>query len=287
MPDDTSSTANTYIIDIESAAETARLIEQDKLFTRAMGGLLPEQPADRLATMSCLLDLACGPGGWATNVAYEYPELDVMGVDINPTMTHYASAVALSQGVKNASFEVMDIKKPLAFGTNTFDFVNARLMVGFMDRAAWSSVIVECLRILKPGGILRLTELEGVTSSSVALQHLTGYLYQVLSQQGRTFSVDGRSFGLVHMLGRLMQNAGFSQVERRAFTLDASSRSDLYYSTRKDYEVAYTLLKPYLIQTGIVDEATFDAEYNTTFLDMMSDDFTSVTFGFTTLSVKP
>ncbi|HEV2656547.1 MAG TPA: class I SAM-dependent methyltransferase, partial [Ktedonobacteraceae bacterium] len=203
------------------------------------------------------------------------------------TMTRYASAVALSQGVKNASFEVMDIKKPLAFGTNTFDFVNARLLVGFMDRASWVALIAECQRILKPGGILRFTEVEKVVSSSLALQHLIGYLYQVLSQQGRTFSVDGSSFGLVHALGRLMQNAGFSQIDRRAFMLDGSSGSDLYYSTRKDYEVAYTLLKPYLIQAGIVDEATFDEEFKTTFLDMMSDDFTCVTFGFTTWGVKP
>jgi ubiquinone/menaquinone biosynthesis C-methylase UbiE len=286
MSSGSSSASNDYIIDIESAAETARLIEQDKLFTRAMGGLLPEQPANRLASMSCLLDLACGPGGWTTNVAYDYPDLDVMGVDINPTMTRYASAVALSQGIKNASFEVMDIKKPLVFGANTFDLVNARLLVGFMDRASWVALIAECMRILKSGGILRFTEVEKVVSSSLALQHLIGYLYQVLSRQGRTFSVDGSSFGLVHMLGKLMQNAGFSHVQRRAFILDGSPGSELYESLRKDYEVAYILLKPYLIQAGIVDEATFDAEYKTTFLDMMSDDFTGATFGFTTWGVK-
>ncbi len=34
---------NHYVIDIESGAETARLIEQDYLFTQAMGGLFPEQ----------------------------------------------------------------------------------------------------------------------------------------------------------------------------------------------------------------------------------------------------
>jgi ubiquinone/menaquinone biosynthesis C-methylase UbiE len=286
MAQESSPSDNTYIIDIESGAETARLIEQDKLFTQAMGGLFPEQADTLPDTISSLLDIACGPGGWATNVAYKYPHIEVMGIDINTTMIHYASAIAQARGIKNVSFEVMDAKKSLAFNADSFDFVNARLTFGFMDKMSWPPFIAECLRILKPGGILRLTELEFVTTNSLALQRLTGYLYQILSQQNRTFSVDGRSFGMIHMLDKLLRTAGFQKVEKRPFLLDASLGSDLYYSTRNDYEVAYALLRPYMIQSGIVDEATFDDAYNTTFLDMIHDDFASVTTGFTTWGMK-
>ncbi len=34
---------SSYIIDAESAAEMARLVSQDRLTTKSMGGLLPEQ----------------------------------------------------------------------------------------------------------------------------------------------------------------------------------------------------------------------------------------------------
>ncbi len=287
MAQESSPSDNTYIIDIESGAETARLIEQDKLFTQTMGGLFPEQADSLPDTISSLLDIACGPGGWATNVAYKYPHIEVMGIDINVTMIHYAGAIAQARSIKNVRFEVMDAKKALEFDTASFDFVNARLTFGFMDKTSWVPYLTECLRILKPGGILRLTELEFVTTNSPALQRLTGYLYQILSQQGRTFSIDGSSFGMIHMLDKLLRNAGFQNVKIRPFLLDASIGSDLYFSTRNDYEVAYALLRPYLIKSGIVDEATFDEAYNTTLLDMIHDDFASVTTGFTTWGMKP
>jgi hypothetical protein len=57
----------TYVIDAESAAEMSRLLEQDRLLTSHLGGLLPERTD--LAPMQWVLDLACGPGGWAQAVA--------------------------------------------------------------------------------------------------------------------------------------------------------------------------------------------------------------------------
>ena len=35
---------NTYVIDIESAAELARLLHQERHVTKSMGGVLDEQP---------------------------------------------------------------------------------------------------------------------------------------------------------------------------------------------------------------------------------------------------
>ncbi len=37
----------------------------------------------RLSQVHLVLDLACGPGGWAIDVARAYPNIDVMGVDIS------------------------------------------------------------------------------------------------------------------------------------------------------------------------------------------------------------
>ncbi len=91
------SSENAYVIDIEQAAETARLIEQDKLFTSATGGLFPEQPD--LSQTETLLDIGCGPGGWTLDVAYAYPDINVVGIDINPTMIDYGFAQANSAGL--------------------------------------------------------------------------------------------------------------------------------------------------------------------------------------------
>ncbi len=154
-----------YFIDTESAAEMARLIQQDMMITRKMGGPLAEQ-ADP-SSFSTVLDLGCGPGGWVLDVAFACPDAEVAGIDVSKTMTSYGNARASSQGLHNASFEVMDITKPLAFSDQTFDLVNGRLLVGSLHRTAWSQMIQECFRITRPGGVMRMTELDtsGVTTS--------------------------------------------------------------------------------------------------------------------------
>lgn len=51
---------NTYILDIESAAETARLTNQHGLIARVMGGLCPE--IIDFSGIKHVLNIACGPG---------------------------------------------------------------------------------------------------------------------------------------------------------------------------------------------------------------------------------
>ncbi|MBA2678890.1 MAG: class I SAM-dependent methyltransferase, partial [Ktedonobacteraceae bacterium] len=132
---------NGYVIDIENGAETARLIEQDRLFTHAMGGLLPEQPD--LSSIKRILDIGCGPGGWVNNVAFEYQGIQVYGIDSNHSMVTYAKAIASVQGLDNAHFKVMDARNPLDFDDHYFDLVNARFMAGFLDQASWPTLLAE------------------------------------------------------------------------------------------------------------------------------------------------
>src|SRR5450432_3339515 len=140
---------NTYILDPESVAEMTRLIQLDQFTTRAMGGPLEEHPDP--SHLRRVLDLACGPGGWVLDVAFDYPEIEVMGVDISETMLRYAIARAQSQQIANASFGL----------------VNIRLLVGVLARTAWPAFLQECQRITRPGGIMRLTEADnaGLTNS--------------------------------------------------------------------------------------------------------------------------
>ena len=141
---------NTYLLDTESPAEMARLINQERLLTQAMNGPLAGLDP---STFQRLLDLGCGPGGWVLDVAFAYPGMEVAGVDISKTMIEYANARARSQQLSNTSFGLMDITKPLDFGDDSFDLVNTRFLFAALRRDAWPSFIAECMRILRPGGI--------------------------------------------------------------------------------------------------------------------------------------
>src|SRR5574337_629667 len=89
---DASSNENTYLFDSESASEMARLISQDLLVTKHMGGLLPENPD--FSGIKRVLDVACGPGGWTMEVAFAHPDIEVVGIDISRIMIDYARAQA-------------------------------------------------------------------------------------------------------------------------------------------------------------------------------------------------
>src|SRR5579859_1692694 len=138
---------NVYFNDPESGAEMARLIDQDHLITEGMGGLLPERSND-FSGIHRLLDVGCGPGGWALEIAFAHPEIEVIGFDISQAMIDYARARARVRGLDNASFRVMDMQKPLDFSDDSFDLVNGRF-VSFIPTSLIPAFLKECMRITR------------------------------------------------------------------------------------------------------------------------------------------
>src|SRR5579875_3362086 len=120
-----------YFVDAETVTEMTRLLAQDTLITRSMGGLFPER-TDHLEGMHAILDVACGPGGWVLEAAREYPHIQITGIDISERSIQYARASAQARDFSNAHFKVMDILKPLDLPDASFDLVNARTLIGIM-----------------------------------------------------------------------------------------------------------------------------------------------------------
>ena len=231
--------------------------------------------------MKRVLDLACGPGKWAIDVGFTYRHLEVDAVDLSGTMIRYASALAISQRLDNVSFEITDITRPLPFEANTFDLVNARCVAGVLTPSSWLAMLTECRRILRPGGIMRITEIELAVSNSAALQRLSEYLYTAFQKEGKTFSVDGHTFGIVHMLGRLLQQTHFHTINKRSFVLDGTCGEPWYYPFCQEVEVTFTLLKPYLLGSGVLIEEIFESLYQTILMDIRMPDFTCLSYGLT------
>lgn len=279
-----------YILNVDNGIEIARLIEQDRLFTQTIGGLLSEQPPDLLGDHAVVLDLACGPGTWACDLAFAYRkhEICVCGVDLSPSMVEYAWSTAEVQGLLPfTDFSVMDVRQPLRFDDNLFDLVNGRFLMGFMDTVSWPNLLAECRRVLKPGGILRLTECEMGLSSSPALQQMASLLTHALWKQGRTFSADGQTLGIAHRLGKLLLDAGLERMQQRAFVLDTSSYCPLHYHAVKVTDLTFTLLGPSLLASGLVEEETWQDLMHQMCIEMLQEDFTCISFGLTAWASKP
>jgi len=276
---------STYVIDAENAAEMARLTRQDRLITKTMGGLFPER--SDLSGVHDILDVACGPGGWVLDVACTYPQVRVTGIDISVLMIEYARAKALTQGLKNTSFRVMDALKPLDFPDESFDLVNARSIFAFVPTPAWPGLLKECLRITRPGGVIRLTEPEWYITNSPATEKLNTIFLQALKTAGQSFSPDGRHAGITPMLGRLLHDAGCVNIQKKAHVLDCSAGAEMHTSTYENYLIGFKLIQPFLVRMGGATQEEIDVLYHRMLEEMQAGDFCGIMFFLTVWGLKP
>jgi SAM-dependent methyltransferase len=281
--------SNSYVIDPESAVEMARLLDQDDMLTRAMGGLLPELSDEVLSTVYKVLDIGCGPGGWGLGVARSYPDVEVFGVDISQKMIQYALSRASGLGLSNAHFQIMNATDPLGFPDASFDLVNARLVSGFLLPHQWSSLAAECLRMLRPGGIVRLTEGEWgvVTVPSSAVARLFALGMDAMYRAGRSFSPDGRYHAITAMLPTFLQEAGFDSVQLKAHVIDHSSGKQAHEGFYEDYQRLFRLGQPFILRQGLSSQEELDALYEQAMAEILSPDFRGLLYLLTACARKP
>ena len=274
---------NAYFTDPESGAEMARVMDQGQLLTRAMGGLFPE--LSDLSAVQRVLDIGCGPGDWVLDVAFTYPEKDAVGIDISHQAIEYANAQAQVRGLSNAQFMVMDATSSLDFPDQSFDLINART-IGFFPTGVWPGLMQECKRLLRPGGIIRLTESEWSFSTSPALEAITAIFCRALKAGGQSFSPDGRRHGITTMLGGFLRNAGFNNIRQVPYVIDFSAGTEYHSGLCKNWRVVYKLSQPFFIKLGVTTQEEIDQLYQQMEIEMMQDDFRGIMYLLTALGEK-
>jgi ubiquinone/menaquinone biosynthesis C-methylase UbiE len=277
---------NTYVINSENVAEMVRLRIQDMMVTKAMGGLFIEPVT--ITPSSRILDVACGPGGWALEVAYTYPEAEVIGIDISERMITYTNTQARVQGLDNARFLTMNVLEPLQFADNSFDIVNARFLTFFMLKDAWMPLVREMVRITRSGGRIYLTETNdsGVTNSP-AFQRWYELFAKAYAQAGRSFNPNGQHAGITPMLGKFLQDAGCQDIIEKMNVLNFSAGSPAHQSYYENYKVAFLLAQEFTIKMGIATREEMNALYEQTMLEMLQDNFRAHLYYLTVRGIKP
>lgn len=276
---------DTYIMDQENVSEMTRLIEQDRLITAAMGGLFQRQLD--LAPVHDLLDIACGPGGWDMDVARSYPDKHVTGVDISRLMITFARTQAAVHELPNTHFLVMDVTRSLRFPDASFDFINARLLFSFMRPQKWPHLLRECMRLLRPGGILRLTECEMAHTNSPAFEALGGFLGQALKRAGQSFSPDGRTVGITPCLRNFLRDAGFADIQHEAYAIDWSHGAPGHEGTVQDFVIGLKLGQAFLVGAGVTSDREYSRLYEQAVNHMQEPGFYAIWFYLSAWGKKP
>lgn len=273
----------------DSGAELARLVEQERAFEQALGGLLPEYADEKefVGRLQRVLDLACGSGGWALTMAHTHPHLEVMGSDIDERMINYANSQAKVGRLDNASFRVMDARKPLDYPDNYFDLVNARWMT-VIGTAAWPGTVREMFRITRPGGLIRLTESEDFSiTSSPAFERWSVHMMQALKRAGTCFSPTGRTGGQTIMLHRFLRDAGCQNIQQRVFAINWSAGTASHIPMVVDHLAIVKLSQQFISRFGLATQEELDRLYAEAEVEMRLDDFCAMWYLYTIWGEKP
>ncbi|KAI8060532.1 hypothetical protein BC940DRAFT_151765 [Gongronella butleri] len=100
-----------------------------------------------------MLDIACGCGTWVLEMAADYPEADVYGIDLLP---NFPTSVKPS----NAHFCQHNYISSLPFPDNSLDYVHVRLMLGLLTNTQMQRLLGEIARILKPAGTVEIVDVD-------------------------------------------------------------------------------------------------------------------------------
>lgn len=277
----------TYSFDYENEAEMLHLLERDNIINASMGGLFPGHTLAETEKLRMVLDVACGPGGWALNVAQNHPHIQVIGIDTSQHTLNYARAQAQRRGLDNVQFYLLDALKPSIFPEGTFDLVNIRFAVGFVPTKSWPNFVQEYRRVLKVGGILQLTEIEVGFTNAPNLEKLIACAELALHRAGRGTSPTGLHMGMVASLRPLLQQAGLHTIQSRAYVLDYAYGMPAYPNVYGDFSMFFYQLKPLIEATKVMNIELYETLYERAMQEMRKPNFSGVSFLFTAWGERP
>lgn len=155
-----------------------------------------------------ILDAGTGSGIVARYLAKEHPGAEIIGVDASAERV--AQAKAASHGLKNLSFQCVDLAKKAVPG-KPFDVIICRYVLQHLKGSDGYRLAIENLfRCLKPGGTLRVIDTDGLL---LGLSPLPGDLWERLTKISNNGYVE---LNMGRHVPRLLMEAGFGNVQCHA-----------------------------------------------------------------------
>ena len=156
------------------------------------------------------LDLGCGTGIWAIDVARKYPDAFVVAVDLAPIQPR--------NNPTNCDFYApFDFESPWALGDGSWDIIHMQLGCGSV--ASWPSLYRRIHTHLRPGAWFEQIEIDlkpycsNLPVERLALHHWYQGLKQATEQTMRPLALD------LHVTESRLYEAGFAHVDHQTIEL--------------------------------------------------------------------
>ena len=148
----------------------------------------------KIANPRFILDVGCGTGAWGQDMAREFQQAQVVGLDLEQ--------VEKQDVPHNYQFKAGNILQGLPFQDQQFDFVHQRFLMNAIPKASWPHVMQELVRVTHTGGWIELVETgcDPFQPGGAACQEtFNGYL--------RIAAMNNMDPYSIHALGNLLQQA--------------------------------------------------------------------------------
>ena len=182
-----------------------------------------------------ILDVGCGPGALAAEIARHYSDIDIniVGLDISEQRLEYARQ---NFDISNLSFQCAN-SKSLPFPIDSFDIVYSRFMLEYLDDPL--RVVSEMARVCKPSGRIILQDIDGQLVSNFPTPEFDDDLQILLGEMNKT----GHDVFVGRKLFHFAKKAGLNNitVKLEPYHLLAGKISEKDY---KDWELKFEIALP-------------------------------------------
>lgn len=206
-----------------------------------------------LAQPRDILDVGCGSGRWAMEMASIFPTARVVGLDLVPPPMDDARTLGygLDRRPDNYSYTPGNVLEGLPFPDAAFDFIHQRLLITAIPQDRWPHVIQELVRVTRPGGWVELAEC-GVPEGAPGLVSLWQTWITLTAKRGVDFTMG-------HSLGILLKNGGLAGVTQnsRYFPMGAYG-GHVGRMSATDCMAVGQALRPGVVGAGIATESEYD-----------------------------
>src|SRR5579859_3348421 len=213
---------------------------------QALGGPLPAGSVD-FASVSTVLDVFCGTGGWVFDLACTYPHLRITGLDLKAGAIASARRLAQEGGFANVEFHVQETCCPPATEEDLpgapFDLIHTAFLAPYLLRMDYLALLQTLWGLCRSGGLVCWTEMEFPLTNSPAFERLMSLTCEALTSVGQnspSYSIAAQFsparhtreaatllhkrgyLGMIPLLGTRFQQAGYQQVQQIATPIEVS-----------------------------------------------------------------
>ncbi len=258
----------------ENDAEVARLLLLHRRLTELMGNVL--LPLPDLSQAHRVLDVGCGVGAWAYEMAWRHPDMQVVGID--------KSAFFIDQAQKHIFGNMQHLEGEM-FAPGSFDLIHMRFMVGDVTVQAFPPLIRSLTNLCRPGGFFAWTEGEFPLTTSPAHERLCALLVHALQMAGRAFA-PSNSLGITLRMGQWLRNGGYHVVQDRAYGIEVSADTKGHEMFARQAYVFGNQVLPFLLETKATTAKEFEEIFTRMQKEVWDESFCGICYLRTVVGVK-